>query len=139
MTNLHILTAKQKVVIPEVITYLEAQGFNQTRTNATTICMYNGTTYIFIKPDHVDIMEMNDGELGQKSRKLDLLSSHTGIEDFELIDWMMLLHITKVIKLGSFFRLCAKEFNTTEEKFMEELLRHFRINDNPHTSIPNNY
>ena len=114
----------------EVGEYLEANGFtDMTEANEDRITYVGSDVSIIIKNDRVDIVQYYDGD-DDRLQDMKRIASYTGISSLSLFDWMLLLHISKVVPIKKFMAAVKKEEpgNTTLD-MLQSLFSHFKITD----------
>lgn len=114
--------------------YLEANGFvrSDRKIINDAIYFFKDGIGVVIYGDNADFMEQHSGELKR-------FAAHTGISSLTLFDWMLLLHITKVITIKTFMAAAKKEDpGITALDLVQSLFGHFKVTDDK-DALPLNY
>lgn len=102
--------------------YLLANGYF--RSEFSTESFFKGDLAVIFRNDHVDIMVLNEEEPGERKAGLSKYMSFCGISQLDTFEFMLLMHITGVVKLKHFISAVKKE-GEQRPKIPEDVFKFF--------------
>lgn len=118
--------------------YLIKYGWTCVQTKRDGYSMYSKKDLcLVVNGDTVDILTRQP-DPGPTKPSMVLLHSFIGWSDLNFLGWTFLMHVMGAVKLTSFFTNVKREvLNGTEP--MEDLYKHFRVNENDTSVVPLGY
>lgn len=119
----------------EAAEYIMANGFiDATEAGDGRITFLSNDLSIIIKNDRVDFVQYFDGD-DDRLPDMKKFATYQGISSLGLFEWMLLLHISKVIPIKNFVKALKKEQpELTGAQMINDIFKHFQV-----SALPTSY